>query len=71
MAPPPRHSRQQRIMAPVVVSVRCSGFLANGDFCNKLLAQVDVDLWESHILAGKQQIKCPKCGKIEDFAKWD
>ena len=69
MAPPRRIPRQQRTV-PFVVSVRCSGFRADGTHCNQLLLKVDGELWESRALAGKQEIKCPRCGKMEDFSKW-
>ena len=41
------------------VQVRCA--------CNKLLFILDIDLWEAKVIAGKLQIKCPKCGNLQDF----
>ncbi len=44
---------------PLKVQVRCA--------CNKLLFIIDVSLWEQKVIAGKLQIKCPRCGAFTDF----
>ncbi len=57
--------------AAMMVRVRCLGTRKrDGALCPTTLVIVDQDLLESGVLYGKQTLKCPECGKIEDFSRW-
>lgn len=54
----------------MMVRIHCTGVRKDGNLCDHLLLYVDSDLLENKVIGKKQAIKCPKCGKVEDFARW-
>ena len=57
-------------VSTMMIAVHCTGRRKSGALCDQRLLYVDLDLLERRVLAGKQQISCPRCGKIEDFGRW-
>jgi len=52
----------------VKVSIRCSGRRKNGTTCDQLLLRIDAD-FEAE-LRKHAEIKCTRCGRIENFLQW-